>query len=144
MRSPGDRADQALRELSILARCQTMSGSGPLTGIAASMLPRLEPALQDWPGLSRREKRLAELRALAGAGNLAAILELVTDGSARQQDDMARGDAMTQAAGICATLAEQARTMPRRLEASRHAARDTASAVGMLSIMSVLLYELLT
>ena len=136
--------EQALQEIAILARGQTLSGSGPLPRIAANLLPRLEPTLQDWPGVSRREKRLAELRVLAGAGNLAAMLDLVTDGQARQQDDAARSEAVMQATGICAMLAEQARSTPRRLEFSRHAAQDTASAVGLLSIMGVLLYELLS
>ena len=140
----GNGSEPALRELSILARCQTMSGIGPLPRIAASMLPRLEPALQDWPGVSRREKRLAELRALAAAGNLAATLGVATDGETRQRDDLARREAMVQVAGIVATLAEQNRTTTHRLEVSRHAARETASAVGVLSIMGVLLYELLT
>ena len=140
----GGGPDQALHEITVLARGQTSAATGPLPRIAASLLPRLEPVLQDWPGLSRRERRLAELRVLAGAGNLAAMLDLVTDGEARQHDDAARSEAVMQANGICAILAEQARSTPRRLDFSRHAARDTASAVGMLSIMGVLLYELLS
>ena len=152
LEDPGSGADDlagkgfepALRELSLLARGQTMSGIGPLTRIAASMLPRLEPALQDWPGVTRREGRITELRALATAGDLAAMLGIVTDGKTRERDDLARQEAMVQVAGIVATLADQKRTTMHRLEFSRQAARETGSAVGVLSIMGVLLYELLT
>jgi len=141
---PAGNIDIALRELSLLARCQTLTGSGPLAGIASSLMPRLEPALQDWPGRSRRQKRLDRLHAVAATGDLAEMLHLATDEASRQQDDAARQEAIAQADGISAMLVEQARTMSRRLEASRHAAYDTASALGLLSIMSVLLYEVLT
>ena len=135
--------EQSLRELSVLARCQRLVNAGPLMRIAANLLPRLEPLLQDWPGLTRREKRLALLRSLAAKGNLAGMLELADDTGSRQQDDAARREAMTRAAGIGVALAEQLGHAPLHLEASRMAARETAAAVGIMSIMAALLYELL-
>jgi eukaryotic-like serine/threonine-protein kinase len=145
-REPGDlHPDQATtRELLLLARCQALASCGPMVRIATSLLPGLEASMQDWPGVSRREKRVARLRALAAAGDLKAMPGLLHDPEGRRQDDAARSEAVQKLAGITAALAEQADTMPLRLEASRAAARDTASAMGILSIMAVLLFELLS
>lgn len=136
--------EQALRELSILARCQQLAGPGPLKRIASNLLPRLEPLLLDWPGLSRREKRLAQFRALAESGDLDGMMGLFGDARVRQQDDAARQGAVAQAFGIKAALIEHARSQPSQLETARVVARDTASAVGVLCVMADLLYELLT
>ncbi len=139
----GGDADPALRELSILARWQAQSRSGPLTRIAGRLLPRLEPKLADWPGLSRRQQRLEMLRGLAASGDLAGMARLVCDAAARRQDEAAREQAVEQAARIVAALAEHGRSAEDRLGAGRQAARDTASAIGLLCIMAALLYELL-
>jgi hypothetical protein len=147
--APGDAADAgdadpAIRELRVLSRCQALRGCGPMPGIAASLLPRLEPGLRDWPGQSRRERRAEQLKALAAKGELASMLRLVTDSASREADEAAREAAVIQAADISAALVDLAETLPRRLQASRIAARDTASATGMLCVMAVLLYELLS
>ena len=136
--------EQALRELSVLARCQRMVNCGPLMRIAASLLPRLEPLLQDWPGLERREKRLALLRSISAAGDLAGMMELAGDVDKRAEDDAARKQAIARAAEIGISLAGQLRDAPLQLEASRTAARETAAAFGIMSIMGALLYELLS
>ncbi len=138
-----DDPDPALRELSILARWQVQLKRASLVRLAGRMLPRLEPKLADWPGLSRREQRLEALRGLATAGDLAGMARLVSDGGARRQDEAAREQAVAQAARIVDALAEQDRTTEQRLTSGRQAARDTASAIGLLCVMAVLLYELL-
>jgi hypothetical protein len=142
--SGGADLDQAMRELMMLARCQSLAGSGPLVRIATSLLPRLEASLQDWPGLSRREKRINQLSALAAGGDLTVMLRFLDDAEARQQDDAGRRQAIGRVAEITAALTEQAETTSLRLEISRAAARDTASAMGILSIMVALLFELLS
>ena len=131
------------RELAMLARCQAKGDGRPLPRIAASLLPRLEQLLQDWPGVSRRQRRLAALRTLAAAGDLMALLGLVSDKRHREQDDAAREHALAQLDAIRAALDEQARTAASRLLASRHAARDTASAAGLFCVMAVLLLKVL-
>ena len=138
-----DEADPALRELSMLARWQTQLKHAPLARIAGHLLPRLQPKLADWPGLSRRQQRLEALRGLAASGDLAGLARLLTDAGARSQDEADREQAVEQAAGIVSALAEQGQGAERRLAASRQAARDTASAMGLFCIMAVLLYELL-
>ena len=131
------------RELAMLARCQAKGDRRPLPRIAASLLPRLEQLLKDWPGVSRRQRRLAALRTLAGAGDLMGLVGLVSDTRHREQDDAARKHALAEVDAIRAALAEQARTATSRLLASRHAARDTASAAGLLCVMAVLLLKVL-
>ena len=139
----GDDPDPAMRELSILARWQVQLKHASLARLAARLLPRLEPKLADWPGLSRRQQRLEALRGLAASGDLAGMAGLVSDGAARRQDEAAREQAVAQAERIVASLTEQDRTAEERLRSGRQAARDTASAMGLLCIMAVLLYELL-
>jgi eukaryotic-like serine/threonine-protein kinase len=145
-REPGGGADpnQATHELALLARCQIVAACGPLTRIATGLLPRLEASMQDWPGISRREGRIARLRAMAAKGDLKTMLGLFHDAEARRQDEAARSQAAHEIAEISAALAEQAETTPLRLEASRVAAREAACAMGVLSIMASLLFELLT
>ncbi len=135
---------EAMRELWMLARCQRLVACGPRPRIAASLLPRLETLLDDWPGVSRRRRRLADLRALAGQGDLAAMLVLLSDGRQRREDEAARERAAAEVDTIHAVLEEQTRTMPQSLERSLDAARDTASAAGMLCIMAALFLELLS
>ncbi|WP_428393380.1 hypothetical protein [Lichenicoccus sp.] len=132
------------RELAILARCQAKGDRRPLPRIAASLLPRLEQLLQDWPGVSRRQRRLAALRTVAAAGDLMALLGLVSDTTHREQDDAARKHALDEVDAIRSALEEQARTASARLLASRHAARDTASAAGLICVMAALLLKVLS
>ena len=136
--------DQAKRELSLLAGCQILAGGVALPRIAANLLPRLEPVLQDWPGHGRRERQIARLGVLASKGDLPGIMRLLNDTDAREQDDMVRQAEIIRAAGLVAALTRQAEMTPSVLESSRVAARDTASAAGLLAVMAVLLFELLT
>ncbi len=139
----GGDPDPALRELSILSRWQVQLRGAPLARIAGCLRPRVAPTLADWPGLSRRQQRLEALRGLAAVGDLAGLARLLSDGGAQRQDEAAREQAVAQAAQIVAALAEQNHSVGQRLAAGRQAARDTASATGLLCIMAVLLYELL-
>ena len=134
---------EARRELSALERCQRQTGCGPLPGIAASLLPRLEVLLEGWPGVSRKQRRLASLHKAAAAGDLAAMLLLLSDVRQRQEDEAAREHAFDEAARIQAAIEEQARTTPQSLRRSLDVARDTASAAGMLCVMAALFLELL-
>ena len=133
----------AMRELRLLARCRALAGCGPTLRIAGSLLPQLEPLLQDWPGVSRKARRLDRLRTLAAVGDLASMLELMTDAESRTEDDAAREAATAKAAEIATALAGLTEALPWNLLASRNAARDTAAASGILCIMAALLYELL-
>ncbi len=134
---------EAMRELSVLARCQTLIQPGPLPRIGASLGPRLEPLLQDWPGVTRRQRQLDQLRDGAGRGDLAAMFLLVGNSASRQQDEGAREQASVEVDAIRAALAEQERSTSQRVEATRRAARETASAAGILCVMAMLLLSVL-
>lgn len=133
----------ALRELSVLVRGQALTQSGPLPRIAAGLLARVEPFLQDQPGLSRREARRVKLKAAAAAGDLAVMLSLLADPQQSSDDEAAREEANREIQAIQAALGRQEQTASVRLEASRRAARDTASAAGLVCVMASLLFELL-
>ena len=133
---------QTMRELRILGSCQTATACGPLPRIASELLPRLETVLRDWPGVSRRQRHLTTLRGMATVGDLAGMLSLLGDPSVREQDESARAQALQEVDRLRALLTEQTEQMPRRLELSRQAARDTASAIGVVCLIAMLLLEL--
>ncbi len=136
-------ADPALRVLSILVGGQALTQSGPLPRIAAGLLVQLEACLQHQPGLSRREARRAQLRAAAAAGDLAAMLDLLANPQQRMHDEAARHEATREMLAIEAALVRQQQNSTSRVEESLRAARDTASAAGLVCVMASLLFELL-
>lgn len=134
---------QSLRDLVLLSRCQVAARLGPLPGLATALLASLEPVLAEWPGVSRREVRLAALRRLAGAGELRPMLELLTDLPGRLEDEAAQTEARDEAAILAASLQAQPEVKRLMLAGNISAARDTACAVGALAVMASLLLDLL-
>ena len=140
----GPQGDAGMQELVTLARCQRQTACGPLPRLAASLLASCLPALQDWPGASRRERRTQMLRAASGNGDLQLILDLLSDQAEREHDEAAREHAVQQAIALSQTLNDEKAAIPLRRAVARKAAQDTAAAAGLVCIMGVLLFELLT
>ncbi|WP_428375415.1 hypothetical protein [Lichenicoccus sp.] len=137
-------AGSDLRDLVALARCQRQAGCGPLPRLATSLLPATLPRLQDWPGTSRRERRMLLLRAASARGDLHAMLDLVIDQAEREHDIAARERAVQQAILLSQSLNDEAAATPRRQAASRKTAQETAAAAGLVCIMGMLLFEILS
>ncbi len=132
-----------LRDLIALARCQRQTRCGPLPRLATSLLPTSLPTLQDWPGASRRERRMLLLRTASSQGDLQAMLELVTDQAERAQDGEAREHAVRRAIDISQSLNDEAAATPQRQAGSRKVAQDTAAAAGLVCLMGMVLFEML-
>ena len=84
------------------------------------------------------------LRAASGNADLQLILDLLSDQAEREHDEAAREHAVQQAIALSQTLNDEKAAIPLRQSVARKAAQDTAAAAGLVCIMGVLLFELLT
>jgi hypothetical protein len=131
-------AGDPLAQVRLLAQLQARYHSKPLPALGAWIAERVDTLLGGWHSRPRREALRPQLRELAIAGQLAALLSLLDDAQAHRSDDQEAQQATRQLAQLDAALAQLANGGPGRAEQARRLGQEIAAGLG-LSALALLL-----
>jgi len=138
-----DAASFRLAELALLRDMQSRHHPSAMPALAKWVASRLRPDLDQWRNKPRREAMRAQLDALASAGFLSQVLELVEDASARAADLAGAQRAANELAMIDAELAAIDTTDRARFANAERFGQAIAGGIGLsvfvLTAMAVLL-----
>ena len=129
---------RCLAQLRVLAQLQSVRIPAPLPALAAWLAARAGPVLATWRNRERRAAVAERLQALAKAGYLAPMLQVLDDPVARSADAREAGEA---AAGAgphrCGTGADRQR-LPQRAAMARRLGQEIAAGLGLTALATAL------
>ncbi len=134
----GPTAVPALAQMEILARLQARYHKAPLPGLARWLAATAAPLTGAWHHLGRRAEIAARLAALAEAGTIAPMLDLLRDPSAWQADERGFLAATQEVAQIDAALDGLATGGPGRAALARQWGQELAAGIGLAALAAVL------
>ena len=135
---PGLPSTAGLAVLRVFARLQEALGAGPLPRLASRLNACLAPSLAAWKERRRRAALEERLAALAGEGDLAAMLRLLEDPSARDLDAQGLKQADAAVRRIDAELAAIAAGAEARAETARRLGQEIAAGIGLVAVAATL------
>ncbi len=131
---------EAVAQVRVLARLQTRLQTGPLPKLAGWLAGEVRPALAVWQSRARRTRMEAALDGRAASGQLAALLELVDDETARAQDHREAEAARAALARIASDMAGLQDMRERRARRAHHVAQEMAAALGVMALSCVAMW----
>ena len=135
---PGPPSTAALAVLRVFARLQEPLRAGPLPRLASWLNACLAPSLAAWKERRRRAALEERLAALAAEGDLAAMLRLLEDPSARALDAQGLKQADEAVRRIDAALAAIAAGAEARAETARRLGQEIAAGIGLVAVAATL------
>ena len=126
--------EKALVPLRVFAALQVSTRAGPLPRLGRWLATQAEPLLGSWKERSRRKTMQEQLSALAERGDLAAMLKVVEDPSARARDTEGLKEAERTLKGIDDELARIASGAPLRAEKARQLGQEIAAGAGLAAL----------
>jgi hypothetical protein len=128
----------ALAELDVLARLQARWG-GAVPALAGRIAADHKRLLTGWHGSAYRKRLATELAELAGAGQLAPMLALLSDPAARASDQAGARQAALRLTHIDAAIARLEKEGEAARAAARGIAQEVTAAMGLAAIGLALL-----
>jgi hypothetical protein len=131
-------ATASLAQLRTLAQLQVRLHPRPLPALAAWLAARAGPVLATWHNRGRRGEVEERLKALAGAGFLAPILQALEDPVGHGEDARQAQEAMHELSRIDAELAQIATGAQARAAEAARLGQEIAAGFGLTALATVL------
>ena len=124
-----------LTVLRLFGRLETRLQPGPLPGLANWLLQSGFATLEDWRSHKRRAALEEALKQAVAEGNIAAMLYLVDDATARREDMAGAEAAAARMRILEAALADIEKSADRRARAARTLGYEFTTGAGLLAVM---------
>jgi hypothetical protein len=121
--------------LRLFGRLETRLQPGPLPGLANWLLLSGFATLEDWRSHKRRAALEEALKQAVAEGNIAAMLYLVDDPTARREDMAGAEAAAARVSLLEAALADIEKSSDRRARAARTLGYEFTTGAGLLAVM---------
>jgi len=135
----GDATDRALNALRLLCEMQNRFYQVPMKGLSAWVAARARPLVDRWNNRERRVAVDAQLKVLAGLGNLRPILALLQDQAGHAADSEGLRAAHAELDGIDGELRGIAGGGGRRAAIAARLGQEIAAGIGLAAVATTLI-----